>query len=48
MRHYQTDAADLFYAEGAARGGSGTIVLPCGAGKTIVGMAVMEKLQRLP
>ena len=45
MRHYQNDAADLFYAKGAASGGSGTIVLPCGAGKTIVGMAVMEKLQ---
>jgi DNA excision repair protein ERCC-3 len=45
LRHYQEVAADLFHAEGSERGGSGTIVLPCGAGKTIVGMAVMEKLQ---
>jgi len=45
LRHYQQEAADIFYAGGHARGGSGTIVLPCGAGKTMVGMAVMEKLQ---
>lgn len=45
LRHYQSDAADVFYAGGASRGGSGTIVLPCGAGKTMVGMAIMERLQ---
>ena len=45
LRHYQMEAVDLFHAEGSVRGGSGTIVLPCGAGKTIVGMGVMEKLQ---
>jgi DNA excision repair protein ERCC-3 len=45
LRHYQTEAADIFYARGHAHGGSGVIVLPCGAGKTMVGMAVMEKLQ---
>lgn len=45
MRHYQVDAVDLFHAGGSAQGGSGTIVLPCGAGKTIVGMGVMNKLQ---
>ena len=33
--------ARLFHAGGAERGGSGVIVLPCGAGKTIVGMACM-------
>lgn len=41
-RDYQREAAALFYAGGSARGGSGVIVLPCGAGKTIVGMACMR------
>ncbi len=45
LRTYQDEAADIFYAAGAARGGSGVIVLPCGAGKTIVGLACMAKLQ---
>jgi len=39
LRGYQREAADVFFAGGAARGGSGVIALPCGAGKTIVGMA---------
>ena len=38
VRAYQRDAADGFWA-----GGSGVIVLPCGAGKTIVGMAAMAR-----
>jgi DNA excision repair protein ERCC-3 len=44
-RAYQRDAADTFHAAGGPRGGSGVIVLPCGAGKTIVGMAAMARLQ---
>ena len=46
VRDYQRDAADTFYAGGDVRGGSGVIVLPCGAGKTIVGSAVMALMQR--
>ena len=46
VRDYQRDAADVFHAGGNARGGSGVIVLPCGAGKTIVGLAAMSLLQR--
>jgi DNA excision repair protein ERCC-3 len=46
VRDYQRDAADVFHAGGDARGGSGVIVLPCGAGKTIVGLAAMSLLQR--
>jgi DNA excision repair protein ERCC-3 len=46
VRDYQRDAADIFYAGGDVRGGSGVIVLPCGAGKTIVGIAVMTLMQR--
>jgi len=45
VRPYQRDAADAFHAGGSARGGSGVIVLPCGAGKTIVGLAAMARLQ---
>ena len=45
LRAYQTDSVAAFYAGGTARGGSGVIALPCGAGKTIVGMALMAKLR---
>lgn len=45
IRAYQEDAIANFYAGGSARGGSGVIVLPCGAGKTIVGLGVMAKVQ---
>src|SRR5262245_32099653 len=46
VRDYQRESADVFYAGGEVRGGSGVIVLPCGAGKTIVGIAAMALLQR--
>lgn len=46
VRDYQQEAADVFYAGGDVRGGSGVIVLPCGAGKTIVGIAAMAAMQR--
>src|SRR5262249_39738539 len=46
VRDYQREAADVFYAGGDARGGSGVVVLPCGAGKTIVGLAAMALMQR--
>jgi DNA excision repair protein ERCC-3 len=36
LRGYQRDAAESFW-----HGGSGVVVLPCGAGKTIVGAAAM-------
>jgi DNA excision repair protein ERCC-3 len=45
LRPYQREAVDVFYASGGLRGGSGVIVLPCGAGKTIVGLAIIDKLQ---
>ncbi|RCV54871.1 DNA repair helicase XPB [Marinitenerispora sediminis] len=38
LRDYQREAADGFHA-----GGSGVVVLPCGAGKTIVGAAAMAR-----
>jgi DNA excision repair protein ERCC-3 len=45
LRHYQSEAAEVFHAGGSVQGGSGVVVLPCGAGKTIVGMAAMAQLQ---
>ena len=38
IRDYQTKAVEKFW-----EGGSGVVVLPCGAGKTIVGAAAMSK-----
>ena len=46
VRDYQREAADVFYAGGDVRGGSGVIVLPCGAGKTIVGITAMSLVKR--
>ena len=40
LRGYQRDAADSFW-----HGGSGVVVLPCGAGKTLVGAAAMARAQ---
>ncbi|MDY6965224.1 MAG: DNA repair helicase XPB [Halobacteriota archaeon] len=45
LRQYQNDAISAFYADGGVYGGSGTIVLPCGAGKTMIGMGIMAKLK---
>jgi DNA excision repair protein ERCC-3 len=45
-RAYQNEAVAAFYANGSASGGSGVVVLPCGAGKTIVGMGAMAAVQR--
>ncbi|HWE88483.1 MAG TPA: DNA repair helicase XPB [Pseudonocardiaceae bacterium] len=40
LRDYQRQAAETFWA-----GGSGVVVLPCGAGKTLVGAAAMAQAQ---
>jgi DNA excision repair protein ERCC-3 len=40
LRTYQREAAEAFW-----HGGSGVVVLPCGAGKTIVGAAAMAQAQ---
>ncbi|MBB4687952.1 DNA repair helicase XPB [Amycolatopsis jiangsuensis] len=40
LRDYQRGAAEAFWA-----GGSGVVVLPCGAGKTLVGAAAMAQAQ---
>jgi DNA excision repair protein ERCC-3 len=40
LRSYQREATDAFW-----HGGSGVVVLPCGAGKTIVGAAAMARAE---
>jgi DNA excision repair protein ERCC-3 len=44
-RFYQMEAVDAFYAGGSVYGGNGVVVLPCGAGKTIVGIETMGRIQ---
>ena len=43
LRDYQQEAAEAFSS--GDKGGSGVVVLPCGAGKTVVGIAALAKLQ---
>ncbi|MBX2804056.1 MAG: DEAD/DEAH box helicase [Myxococcales bacterium] len=44
VREYQQEAVDRWFMEGQPAGGHGVVVLPCGAGKTIVSMAAMAKV----
>jgi len=46
LRPYQKDALEAFLGGGMPGSGYGAVVLPCGAGKTIVGMAAMEAVGR--
>ncbi|MSR53264.1 MAG: helicase [Gemmataceae bacterium] len=46
IRDYQRESADIFHAGGNVKGGSGVIVLPCGSGKTIVGIVAMALVQK--
>lgn len=43
LRDYQVDAVESFYLKNDVRGGSGVLVLPCGAGKTLIGIATMQR-----
>jgi DNA excision repair protein ERCC-3 len=45
LRDYQEAAARAFHAGGTERGGAGVVVLPCGAGKTLVGIRAMHLFQ---
>ncbi|EMT54828.1 ATP-dependent helicase [Brevibacillus borstelensis AK1] len=46
LRGYQQEAVDAFHAAGSALGGSGVLVLPCGAGKTVIGLGALCQLQK--
>ena len=45
VRDYQKKAADALLGNGGPGTGYGTIVLPCGAGKTVVGMEIMSRIK---
>lgn len=46
LRDYQRQAIDPFLRESTAQGGNGVVVLPCGTGKTIVGIAALAALNK--
>ncbi len=45
LRDYQQEALESFFADSAVKGGQGVVVLPCGAGKTVIGIGAMAYLK---
>jgi DNA excision repair protein ERCC-3 len=45
LRDYQREAVGIFWASGGSKGGSGVVVLPCGAGKTVVALGTLAEAQ---
>ncbi len=45
-RDYQRKAVDRWFMQGNPAGGHGVVVLPCGAGKTIVALTAMATVQQ--
>ncbi|MCA9751522.1 MAG: helicase-associated domain-containing protein, partial [Gemmatimonadetes bacterium] len=43
LRGYQRSAVEAFWQNGSPEGGQGIVVLPCGAGKTVVGIGAMVR-----
>jgi DNA excision repair protein ERCC-3 len=41
LRGYQADAVAAWWQDGVDAAGNGVLVLPCGAGKTVIGLAAM-------
>jgi DNA excision repair protein ERCC-3 len=41
LRGYQADAVSAWWQDGIDAAGNGVLVLPCGAGKTVIGLAAM-------
>ena len=41
LRSYQGDALQSWWADGGEAGGNGVLVLPCGAGKTVIGLGAL-------
>jgi DNA excision repair protein ERCC-3 len=46
VRAYQQGAAEAFFLAGSRQGGSGVVVLPPGAGKTVVGLVAMTMVSQ--
>jgi len=44
LRDYQQEAVEAFYHSGGKNGGNGIVVLPCGSGKTIIGIGTMAAI----
>jgi DNA excision repair protein ERCC-3 len=44
LRTYQAEAVEAWWADGSAAGGNGALVLPCGAGKTVIGIAALAQV----
>jgi DNA excision repair protein ERCC-3 len=44
LRGYQLESIEAFFADQGGGGGSGVVVLPCGAGKTVVGIGLISRL----
>ena len=45
LRPYQEASVKAFFEDQGGGGGSGVVVLPCGAGKTLVGMGLISQLR---
>lgn len=45
LRKYQRESVEAFHAGGTNRGGSGVVVLPCGAGKTVVAIGALATVK---
>lgn len=43
LRLYQSEAVEQWWTDGSAAGGNGVLVLPCGAGKTVIGIAAIAQ-----
>ncbi len=41
LRGYQADALAAWWANGSGAGGNGVLVLPCGSGKTVIGLGAL-------
>ena len=46
LRDYQIMASESFYQSGSNMGGHGTVVLPCGSGKTIIAIDIIGKVKK--
>ncbi|WP_169720885.1 DNA repair helicase XPB [Alteribacter aurantiacus] len=46
LRPYQKEACDAFMKRSSLDGGAGVVILPCGSGKTMVGIELLTRLRQ--